>query len=290
MRLPGPILVAADLSEGAGTALRQGHEIAASIRERLVLCHVLPEAFRVRMLFPHQAGVDTVTQAALEEKARRAIAERAEAVLGFDAASLPIEVEIGTPHSGILMIADRIGAGMIVVGDGSAALRVARSAVVPVLIARPAPPGGGVLAATDLSDPSFPAIRAGAEEARRRGVRFRAVHCLNISDAATQQTPMLPGTIGITPLPQAVIQQLQASARERLGQVLATTDVVSEGLVRLAPPVTGVLEAAQAAPTALIVVGARGRSALSRLAFGSVAEEVIRRAECSVLVVRLHPV
>ncbi len=286
MALQGPVLVATDLSEDADIALRQGYEIAADIRTPLVVCHVLPEAFNVRMLFPHEAGVDTAVQTALEEKARRAIREKIETILGSGSAAVPIEIEIGTPHAGILMVGDRVGAGLIVIGTGHTAMRVARSSVVPVLIARPAPPTGGVLAATDFSDPSFPAICTGAEEAKRRGVRFRAVHCLNIADALAGA---LPGMISVAPVPQSVIEQLESNARERLGDVLAKTPVVSEGLVLLSPPATGVLEAARSVPTALIVVGTRGRSGLSRLALGSVAEDVIRRAECSVLVVPLHP-
>ena len=44
-----------------------------------------------------------------------------------------------------------------------------------------------------------------------------------------------------------------------------------------------------AVATSLIVVGTRGRTGLARLALGSVAEAVINRAPCSVLVVPLHP-
>jgi universal stress protein A len=39
----------------------------------------------------------------------------------------------------------------------------------------------------------------------------------------------------------------------------------------------------------LIVVGTHGRTGLSRLALGSVAESVVLHAHCSVLVVRLAP-
>lgn len=135
--------------------MRHRRRCGAMFCARFVSC--ASEAFRVRVLFPHQSGIDIAALAALEEKARHAIAKSAETVLGFDATSLPIEVEIGTPHSGILMTVDRIGAGLIVTGAGSTALRVARSAAAPVLIARPTPPRGGVLAATD-----FVVVRPGA--------------------------------------------------------------------------------------------------------------------------------
>ena len=48
------------------------------------------------------------------------------------------------------------------------------------------------------------------------------------------------------------------------------------------------MNAASELPAQLIVVGTQGRTGLSRIALGSVAEAVVRAAPCSVLVVRIH--
>jgi nucleotide-binding universal stress UspA family protein len=168
-------------------------------------------------------------------------------------------------------------------------LRVARSATVPVLIARPSPTGGGVLGATDFSDPALPAVKMAAAEARRRGVRFRLVHCLDVDEGAYAAGAGLPGGIAEWPLSQSVVDQLEATARERLTTALAETNIVAEAVVVRISPASGILQAAESVATALIVVGTRGRTGLTRLALGSVAESVITRAPCSVLVVPLHP-
>jgi nucleotide-binding universal stress UspA family protein len=56
--------------------------------------------------------------------------------------------------------------------------------------------------------------------------------------------------------------------------------------VRFGDPAANILEEARARSTDLIAVGTHGRRGLSHLLLGSVAEEVMRRAPCSVLVAR----
>ena len=137
--------------------------------------------------------------------------------------------------------------------------------------------------------PTTNASNATAAEARRRGVRLRLVHCLAIDEAAYVGGAGLRDVIAPWPFPQAVMDQLEASARERLTAALVKTNVVAEAFVLRSSPAAGILDAAQSVPTALIVVGTRGRTGLVRLALGSVAEAVINSAPCSVLVVPLHP-
>jgi nucleotide-binding universal stress UspA family protein len=240
------------------------------------------------VLFPQEAGIDASFQAELTRKATSAVRARLDVVLGADSSAIPIEIETRTAHAGILDVAERVGANVIAVGPGATALRVARSATVPVLVARPSPTGGGVLGATDFSDPAIPAVRMAAAEARRRGARLRLLHCLDIDEAAYMAGAALPGATA-WPLPQSVIQQVEAATRERLAAALAETNVPGEPVVLHSSPASGVLSAADAVATALVVVGTRGRTGLARLALGSVAEAVITRATCSVLVVPLHP-
>jgi nucleotide-binding universal stress UspA family protein len=59
-----------------------------------------------------------------------------------------------------------------------------------------------------------------------------------------------------------------------------------ERLVVGAPAASEIVQAARELPAELVVVGTRGRTGLSRLTLGSVAEAVLSSAPCSVLVVR----
>ena len=56
-----------------------------------------------------------------------------------------------------------------------------------------------------------------------------------------------------------------------------------------APPVEGILREAQRFAANVIVLGWRGHGAFRRLLMGSVSRSVVRRASCSVLVVRRRP-
>ena len=285
MGLQGPVLAATDLSEAADEAIRQGHEIARQLDAPFVVGHVLPEAFRVRVLFPHSAGFDDETQRAIGDHARDALRARIEAVAGV---APQIEIDSGSAHAGILAIAERIGAGVIVLGPGTTARHVARAADVPVLIARPSP-AGSVLGATDFSDPAIPAVRMAADEASRRGVRLRLMHAIDVDITGTMGGAGLPGYIAPVPLPADVLEQLDAHATTRLAEAAAAIETTAETVVVSGRPAAAIVEAAASVPTALVVVGMRGRTGLARLALGSVAERVISDAPCSVLVVPLHP-
>jgi len=288
VELRGPVLCATDLSEAADAALRQGCAISEDLRATFVVCHVLPEAFNVRVLFPQDAGVDPVWQAEMTRKATDALRGRLDAVIGDEKAAV-VEIETGTPHAGILATAERVGAGVIVLGPGATALRVARSASVPVLVARPSPTAGAVLGATDFSDPALPAVHTAAAEARRRGVGLRLLHCLDIDGSAFVGIDVFPGAIAPWPLPAAVTEQIEATARDRLDDAVRATGGAAEAVLRPSAAAVGIRDEAQAIATGLIVVGTRGRTGLARLALGSVAEAVIDKAPCSVLVVPLHP-
>jgi nucleotide-binding universal stress UspA family protein len=55
---------------------------------------------------------------------------------------------------------------------------------------------------------------------------------------------------------------------------------------RVGDPATAILDGAEAWDVDLIVMGARGRSAIARFLLGSVADRVIHHAPCSVLIAR----
>ncbi|MCC7034888.1 MAG: universal stress protein [Acidobacteria bacterium] len=286
MAISGPVLVATSLSDADDELLRQGHAVASGIGAPLVVCHVLPEAYRVRVLFPQCAGIDASVQAPLEGKARDVVNARVADVLGA-AGDATIELESGSPHAAILEVAERTGAGLIVVGPGATASRVARSAACPVLIARPSAPGG-VLGATDFSDASLPAVRLAADEARRRGVTLRLVHSTELDAAIAMASAGLAGGIPLSPIPEDTAREIANEARERLLNVMAESGATGDVVVLSERPGAGIIAVAEEMPATLVVVGTRGRSGVPRLLMGSVAEEVVSRAPCSVFVVPLH--
>jgi nucleotide-binding universal stress UspA family protein len=235
------------------------------------------------MLFP-QFRQDARGMQEIEGKAAAAVAGRVREVTGHSADEYIVTTDTGSPHSGILLIAERVGPGVIVLGAGGVAGRVVRHAPCPVLVARPSP-SGAVLGATDFSDPSFPAIETTVSEASRRGVAPCLIHSLELTPL--QPAPRQTG-LGVPAIPDHLRVELEADARKRLEARLEGLGAPGACLVHDGPAALEILRAARELPAQLVVLGTRGRTGLARLTLGSVAEAVLSDAPCSVLVVRLH--
>jgi universal stress protein A len=161
---------------------------------------------------------------------------------------------------------------------GEVAGKVVRRARRSVLVARPGPGSGKILAATDFSDPSLPAITSAAEEARRRGASLTVVH--NVDPELNAFGAVLQF------FPDEFMAELGRGARDRLLDVLQRLGVAAEAVITRGPASFSILRLAESLPADLVVVGNSGGTGLANVLVGSVAERVVRWAPCSVLVVR----
>ena len=288
MNLQGPILVGTDFSAASDEALRQAFELANGLGTTLTVCHVVPELDTVNILFPQFVDRNSEQRQTLVDKALAAVERQIATTLGDAAPNVRAVVDSGTPHAGLLTLAETTRAGLIVLGPGRTAERVVRHATVPALIARPSP-RGIVVGTTDFSDPSLPALEAAGSEARRRGSHLQLLHVVDLGIFALAGTaggglPFLPATPTIS-LP--AIDDLVNAAKGRLQEAVGRLAIDGEPIVKSGPAAQTIVDLAGSAPAELIVVGTHGRTGLSRLTLGSTAETVIRSAPCSVLVVRL---
>jgi nucleotide-binding universal stress UspA family protein len=283
--LSGPVLVATDLTPASDEALEQADSLARALRAPLHVCHVMPDLLTVRMLFPQAQQRDDSVVQDLERHAGDLVEVSMAKLTGRSPNDYRLGIEVGSPHTGILRHAETMETGVVVVGPGRVAERVVRHAHCPVLVARPSLPGV-VLAATDFSDSAFPAVSAGAAEAARRGVAFAVLHSLELGLlAATTYGGAYAMVPPLRPHEQA---RLRAETEESLRHALERVRAKAEIIVADGEPGPAIIDAARALPAELVVVGTVGRSGLSRLALGSVAEAVVRSAPCSTLVMRLH--
>ena len=291
-QIKGPILAAMDIDKGSEELLRQADALARSYKVKLSVCHVLPEIFAVRPLFPQLHLDDALKLSELEAAARDDLLKRIRTVTAREPPQIEIEIEQGTVHAGILRAAENIGAGAVVVGGkvdhtglhilGSSAEHVVRYANCPVLVARPSP-AGKILAATDFSDPALPAVEAGAAEARRRKADLAIIHAIDLLPAIS---PFYADFYSMPPMDLS--DQMRKIWQQRLDECVHHFKAKGGGLLREGPAAPAILSAAAELPAQLLVMGTHGRTGLSRLiALGSVAEAVVRAAPCSVLVVRL---
>jgi universal stress protein A len=138
-----------------------------------------------------------------------------------------------------------------------------------------------VLAATDFSDPALPAVEAGAAEARRRKADLTILHVIDLLPVIS---PYYGEFLGLPPMDLG--DRMSALWQARLDACVHQFKAKGGGLLRNGPAGPAILSAASELPAQLLVVGTHGRTGLSRVALGSVAEAVVRAAPCSVLTVR----
>lgn len=206
-------------------------------------------------------------------------------------ADLEFDVRVGDRAEEIMACVSSINTKLLVLGiashregilarflSPSLPTALTRAASCPILVTRYSPPTGRILAAVDLGESAAPVLRAAAEEVARCGGQVHAVHCLAPIPALPIEAPVtVPDTVGTI-----------SAARAELEQVTRDAGLPPESLrVEIGSPGPVLLELARDLAADLIVVGTHGRSGMSRLVMGSVAEEVVRDAPCNVLVVRL---
>ena len=148
-----------------------------------------------------------------------------------------------------------------------------------------------ILVATDGSDCSLAAAQSVARRPWPDGTLFQI---LSVEELVFVDTPIAASSPAAI-YPPSLLEELMANARERATAAAESAKriLTQAGLKIAAPkpvpagdPRNLILEAAQAWPADLIVLGSHGRSGLDRFLMGSVSEAVAVHARCSVEVIR----
>jgi len=156
-----------------------------------------------------------------------------------------------------------------------------------------------ILVPTNLGEPSKTAIKYGVAFARQFNAQLFLVHVLGVKELdAALETERVMETLGpdaaTAPAAQLDLRQVaHNAAREDLAKLLSPDeerDTRVEYLLRGAPSGAGdaIVACAQELAVELVVMGKHRQGFVDHLVAGSVAEKVIRRAPCPVLVVH-HP-
>lgn len=145
-----------------------------------------------------------------------------------------------------------------------------------------------VLIATDGSDHSKNAIRrAGELFAGKPDVQFRVLSVYEVQ-----------AYVGVEPHPMSMeyFERLQSVARDRASACAdAAAALIKESFgeetsvdrfVEMGGPAQAIVEMAESWPADMIVVGSHGHGLWGRLTLGSVSDQVVHHAPCSVTVVK----
>jgi nucleotide-binding universal stress UspA family protein len=139
-----------------------------------------------------------------------------------------------------------------------------------------------LLVPTDFSEGSKQAFAYAVGVARTCGAKLTLLHVVELPSYLSD---------GHTPAPTttALRDAMQESAQQELARLLpegAGTPVEIARQVAVGVPYQKILETAAAEQVDWIVMATHGRTGLSHLVMGSVAERVVRTAPCPVLTLR----
>ncbi len=269
--MPNCILVATDGSDDCAGAIRTGIALARSRGARLIGLSIAVDNPEYSTLVPNlQEVADARAREALKSFIDEA-GERAEVTTR----------RASNPAEGIVNAAGELSADLIVIAEsdksdltrmmlGDTTTKVIGRAACPVLVVPRSAHlwNKRILLATDGSPHSEAAAELAGHFARQAGLPVSVVSVVTSShnDARRKEAG------------RAV-----AAAVERLSGM----GLQAEGLVEEGRPDEAIVKAAESAGADLIVVGSHGRTGLTKILLGSVAERVIGHAVCPVLVIKI---
>lgn len=133
-----------------------------------------------------------------------------------------------------------------------------------------------ILHPTDFSERSACGLPLACALARDHGARLVVAHVV--------EPPMPINYEGVViPTQDTDVETVRAKLQELTDR---DPKVRAEGIVVEGNPAVEILRLAEKLKCDLIVLGTHGRTGLSRLLMGSVAEQVVRKARCPVLTVK----
>ena len=297
------LLFPTDFSACAEGAYRHAAFLADRLGAELHVLHVVQDDAAPERAWPDAPGSGTVVVTAGDVYADLGLPEPPEPAAQISDLVEVVETEVTAPDvaGAILDYACDEEIGLVVLGThgrsgwqrammGSVAEAVLRRAPCPVLTVRPLdasgqtpwPPRHIVLAvdaeALDDGEPVPASARWAARLAGAYGARLEIAHGAGLGVVA------LAG--------EAAAAQDRARLRElllALGETLRTETraPLRVGVtVRTGDPASVVMAVADAIGAHLIAAGTHARRGVGRVVAGSVAEDIVRRARCPVLVVR----
>ncbi|MCA9620002.1 MAG: universal stress protein [Myxococcales bacterium] len=286
------IVVSTDFTEPSERAVDVTRRLATALSSNVSLVHVYdPIPLGPAVSYPATiwAGDDIGKQ--LAHEATQLLKEVGEARLGgIEWSSQALAAQ--NPAHGICEHAEKDQADLVVVGThgrtglshlllGSVAERVLRHAPCSVLAVRPSVTAATfprrIVVATDFSPASQGAIR----DAKMLAEAFDAqLHLVHVYDASSREALIDEAYASLKSVESPITNALVKMRDEELG---GRGDVTILGEANAAVAITDFANDKEAD---LIVVGTHGRTGLSRLLIGSVAEKTVRLSSVAVWVAR----
>ena len=291
------ILAPTDFSPAAEVACRLAARLAMRSEAGLTVFHAIPGKDLAQRMESGKTQVDILNEG------RERLGEWFAAVVPAELRSFltaEFKVIVGEPTPGIARAAKLSGADLILMATqgrtglahllmGSVTEAVLRTLPIPVLALRPGQAElplttvQRILWATDLSpvsEAAWPYVLMLADLLTAEVILLHAVRPAELAGLADHPVPPPAGWVEryLTPLEQEL---------ERRQRAVEALGLRARRKIVVGTPAEVIVAEAQGEQADLIVMGTHGRSGLSHVLLGSVAEAVIRKAACPVLTVQV---
>ena len=147
-----------------------------------------------------------------------------------------------------------------------------------------------IICPVDFSDPSRSAVDAAVDLAEHFSAEIVLFHAINQIDPTP--TPAYTLTHHLMEQIPQIMRQMSDNAHNALKAMIDNQiagRVPARQLVEVGDPAAAIVHNAAREQADLIVIATHGRSGIKGLFFGSVAEKVVRTADCPVLTVKHDP-
>lgn len=287
------ILVPTDFSEHADLALDTAAKLAKPLGAQIHLLHVLH--LPVQAVTPEMAVVPDGFWQELRSHAERKL-DASRTKLEKEGVRSTTEITEDIPGFAIAAAAKRANADLIVMGSrgltglkhvlmGSVAERTVRTATCPVLTVK-SEIGSAfqlrkILVPMDFSETAQRALEVAKQLAKSAGPAHLILMHAYYVPIELEQYLVQQGDPVLERLTESVTADL-----EKILTSLQKDGISAEYVASRGAPDHLIVELAKEKHADLIVMGTHGRRGLSHLLLGSVAERVVRTAECPVMTVR----
>ncbi len=294
------IVVGTDFSGDADIAVKQALNIARKHGAELVLLHIgtIPE--RPSEIPPQLLSVATEYHEIMKERlteVRDKLEQLRERIDGQGARVSQMMID-GFADSGLAEAADELGADLLVVGThghtgfkrfvlGSVAQRVVRLATGSVLVARAGSEGAGgydkILVPIDFSKFTDPAIKMAIDMVSADG-QIELFHGWKLPGVTWAQDAWGSEWANLR-------EGIATAADERGLELVDKYSAKASACITFnnqeLMPTVGIHDRVDEGHFDLVVMGSHGRKGWKRWTLGSVAEQTVRHAPCSVIVVHV---
>ena len=280
-----------DFSAGSQQAIRTAVRLATENNAELVLAHawcVPPMMYSGELIFPPPV-LDQIS-----DDAQRGLDEAVKQATAAGATKVSAKLLTGVPWAELVELLEKQSFDLCVMAThgrtglsrillGSVAEKVVRHAPCSVLAVRPdsePKPFKHVLVPTDFSESAMHALELAAELVQPGGAGITLLHVIEVPVAYS-------GEVNVNDFARQLDKRSSEALDKTAAHIARRVSVPVVKRTRVGYPGAETLAALEKDPSIdLVVMGSHGRTRLERALLGSVAEKIVRHANCPVLVSR----